>query len=274
LSVVRDNVNAVTVPEGIDASVPNAARMYDYYLGGKDNFAADRAAADAVLAVAPEMRAAAHSGRALIKRVVTHLVRDRGVRQILDLGSGLPTGENVHEIAHAIDPAVKVVYVDYDEVVCIHGRALLRDPDTTMVAHRDVLEPATIVDDPEVRALLDFDQPVAVLMMFLLHLVPDSDNPHAVVETYRKALAPGSFLAISHAANDARPDYMARITAIYERVNAPFIPRDRAGIEAFFGDFVLEDPGLVNVWPYRSPPRGMDPELARTGYSAVARKTP
>ncbi|WP_202963964.1 SAM-dependent methyltransferase [Actinoplanes friuliensis] len=262
----------MTVPEGIDAGVPNAARMYDYYLGGKDNFAADRAAAEAVLAVAPEMREAARSGRALIKRVVEHLVRERGIRQFLDLGSGLPAAENVHEIARAIDPSVKVVYVDYDEVVCIHGRALLEERDHAIILQRDVTEPGTVLDDPALRGLLDLDQPVAVLMMFLLHLIPDAAKPHEVVATYRDALAPGSFLAISHAANDARPDFMARITAIYERANAPFTPRDKPGIEAFFGDFTLEPPGLVNVWPYTEVPPGMNPDLSRTGYGGVARK--
>jgi SAM-dependent methyltransferase len=265
-------VTVVTVPAGIDATIPNAARMYDYYLGGKDNYAADRAAAEAVLAVAPEMREAARSGRALIKRVVEHLVRDRGVRQFLDLGSGLPAGENVHEIARAIDPSVRVAYVDYDDVVCIHGRALLCDPERTVMLRHDVRDPRTVLDDPELRGLIDLDQPVAVLMMFLLHLMPDSDKPQQVVQAYREALAPGSYLAISHAANDAHPDYMARITAIYRGANAPFTPRPREEIEAFFGDFELEPPGLVNVWPYEQTPKGMDPELARMGYGAVGRK--
>jgi SAM-dependent methyltransferase len=246
--------------------------MYDYYLGGKDNYAADRAAAEAVLTVAPEMREAARSGRALIKRVVEHLVRDRGIRQFLDLGSGLPAAENVHEIARAIDPSVRVVYVDYDDVVCIHGRALLCDPDHAIMLHRDIREPETVLGDPDLRGLLDLDQPVAVLMMFLLHLIPDADKPQDVVAAYRDALAPGSFLALSHATDDARPEYMARITAIYERANAPFRPRPRAEIEAFFGDFELEPPGLVNVWPYEQVPPGMDPDLSRTGYGAVARK--
>ena len=262
----------VTVPVGIDATVPNAARMYDYYLGGKDNYAADRAAAEAVLAVAPEMREAARMGRALIKRVVEHLIRERGIRQFLDLGSGLPAAENVHEIARAIDPAVRVVYVDYDAVVCAHGQALLAEPDRAIILRRDVREPETILGDKELRGLLDLSEPVAVLMMFLLHLIPDADKPQNMVAAYRDALAPGSFLAISHAANDARPDYMARITAIYRGANAPFTPRPRAQIAEFFGDFTLEQPGLVNVWPYEQVPPGMDPGLSGTGYGAVGRK--
>ena len=262
----------VTVPEGIDAKVPNAARMYDYYLGGKDNYAADRAAAEAVLAVAPEMRSAARQGRALIKRVVEHLVRERGVKQIVDVGSGLPTGENIHEIAHAIDPSVRVVYIDSDEVVCIHGRALLSQPDLVLMAQHDLLDPEAIFNDGAIKALIDFEQPVGVLMMFLLHLIADDAKPQEVLAAYRSALSPGSFLAISHAANDARPEYLARISAIYERADAPFTPRPREEIAAFFGDFVLEPPGLVNVWPYTELPADLDAALAGTGYSGVARK--
>jgi len=262
----------VTVPDGVDANVPNAARMYDYYLGGKDNFAADRAAAEQVLKVAPEMRQAAHSGRALIKRVVEHMVRDHGIRQIIDIGSGLPAGENVHEIAHAIDPSVRVVYVDNDEVVCIHGRALLSRPDLVGMVRHDMREPGELLGDPAVRQLIDPDRPTGVLMMFLLHLLPDADRPLELVATYRDALAPGSMLAVSHAANDARPDYMARISAIYERANTPFTPRSKEQIAEFFGDWELSPPGLVNVWPYTEIPEGMNADLAHTGYSSVARK--
>jgi SAM-dependent methyltransferase len=178
----------------------------------------------------------------------------------------------VHEIARAIDPSVRVVYIDYDDVVCIHGRALLCDPNRAIILRRDVREPQTILDDPELRGLLDLDQQVAVLMMFLLHLIPDADKPQDVVAAYRDALAPGSYLAISHATADARPDYMARISAIYKRANSPFTPRTRTEVETFFSDFQLEPPGLVNVWPYEQAPEGMNPDLAGTGYGAVGRK--
>src|SRR5215218_4592756 len=155
----------MTAPDGVDASIPNAARMYDYYLGGKDNFAVDRAAADAVLQVAPEMREVAREGRAAIRRAVEHIVTS-GVRQIIDIGSGLPTGRNVHDIAHDIDPSVRVVYVDIDNVVVIHGRALLSSPQTAMV-RGDLCDPSSLLDDAELRALIDLDQPVGVLMMYL-----------------------------------------------------------------------------------------------------------
>ncbi|MEV6342914.1 SAM-dependent methyltransferase [Actinoplanes sp. NPDC051851] len=261
----------MTAPDGIDANVPNAARMYDYYLGGKDNFAVDRTAAEAVLKVLPEMREAAVQGRALIKRVVRHMVAERGIRQIIDIGSGLPTGENVHDIAHAIDPSVRVVYVDYDGVVCIHGRALLAARHTAM-AQADLRDPAALLAHPEVKGLIDFGQPVGLLMMFLLHLVGEDDRPGEAVAAYREAVAAGSVLAISHAAVDARPDLMARISAVYERASSPFTPRGREEIRAFFGDWKLEDPGLVNVWPYPVPPADIDPALAGMGYGGVAVK--
>ncbi|GAA2658769.1 SAM-dependent methyltransferase [Paractinoplanes durhamensis] len=261
----------MTVPPGIDPTVPNAARMYDYYLGGKDNFAVDRAAAEQVLAVAPEMREAATQGRALIKRVVHHMVAERGIKQIVDIGSGLPTGENVHDIAHAVDPSVRVVYIDRDPVVCIHGRALLAGKNVAIV-EGDLRTPYEILADPDVQRLIDPAEPVGILMMFLLHLIADEDRPHDIVAGYRKAAAPGSVLAISHAANDARPDYMARISAIYERANSRFTPRSREDIADFFGDWPLERPGLANVWPYETLPDGMDPDLARMGYGGVAVK--
>jgi SAM-dependent methyltransferase len=246
-------------PVGVDPTVPNAARMYDYYLGGKDNFAVDRAAAV--------------QGRALIKRVVERLVRDAGITQIIDIGSGLPTGENVHEIAHAINPAVRVVYVDHDTVVCAHGRALLARPDRVLMANHDLRQPAAIVDDERIRRLIDFTQPVAILMMYVLHLIPDEDDPHAIVAAYRDAVAPGSYLAVSHASSDARPDFMAKISAIYERANSRFVPRRREDIEGFFGAFELVPPGLVHIWPYESLPAGVDQDLARTGFSGLGRKT-
>ncbi|MEV6495734.1 SAM-dependent methyltransferase [Actinoplanes sp. NPDC051633] len=228
------------------------------------------AAAEAVLQVAPEMREVAREGRAAIRRSVEHIVKS-GVRQIIDIGSGLPTGENVHDIAHAIDPSVRVVYVDLDDVVVIHGRALLSSPRTAMI-RGDVCDPSPLLNDPELRALIDLGRPVGVLMMYLLHLIPDTAGPQAAVAQLRDALAPGSMLSITHAANDRRPEYVARISAIYARANQPFTPRGKDEIAAFFGDWELEEPGLVNVWPYRTPPPAMNPELLDLGYSSVAVK--
>ncbi|MFJ2085540.1 SAM-dependent methyltransferase [Micromonospora chokoriensis] len=257
---------------GLQPDRPNAARMFDYYLGGKDNFAADRAAAEMVLQVAPWMPEAARQGRELISRTVRHLVEEKGIRQILDLGSGLPTQDNVHEIAHRIDPDVRVVYVDNDPVVCTHGRALLADSKTVSVVQADLTDPQQVLGHPAIGDAIDVGSPVAVLMMFVLHLVPDEQDPQRIVATYRDALAPGSYLALSHAGTDVHPDLMARISAIYARANSPFVPRSHADISRFFGDFVLEPPGLVNMWPHTEPPATADPQVARTGYSGLARK--
>lgn len=251
---------------------PNAARMFDYYLGGKDNFAADRAAAEMVLQVAPWMPEAARQGRDLIARTVRHLVQERGIRQIVDLGSGLPTQDNVHEIAQRLDPDVRVVYVDNDPVVCAHGRALLADSKTVSVVQADLSDPEQVLSHPSIGTAIDLGRPVAVLMMFVLHLVPDEQDPQRVVATYRDALASGSYLALSHASSDVHPDLMARISAVYARANSPFVPRSHEDISRFFGDFVLEPPGLVNMWPHTEPPATEDPQVARTGYSGVARK--
>jgi SAM-dependent methyltransferase len=246
--------------------------MYDYYLGGKDNFEADRAAADLVLAISPQVAEASRLARAMIGRVVRHLVAERGVRQIIDVGSGLPTRENVHEVAHRIDPSTRVVYVDHDAMVCAHSRALLNGGDNILVLRGDLSNPDGILKDPQVGALIEFDRPVAVLMMSVLHLIPEADKPHDILASYRKALAPGSYLAISHATNDVRSEQAAGISRIYERADSPFVPRSRAEITRFFGDFALEPPGLANFWPFVEAPEGVDPELARTGLSAIGRK--
>lgn len=261
----------MTAPDGIDVSIPNAARMWDYYLGGKDNFAIDRAAATRVLEAAPWIRGAAREGQAAIRRAVEHMVAVRGIRQILDIGSGLPSGAHVHDIALSLDPSVRVAYVDLDSVVVTHGRALLSSPQVAMIKG-DVCEPAALLDDPELRKVLDFEQPIGMLMMYLLHVVPESRGPQEAVATLRDALAPGSMLSLTHAAYDKRPDHVAVIAKIYEGANQPFVPRSKEEIASFFGDWEMEAPGLVNVWPYPTPPADIEPELLDLGYAGVAVK--
>ncbi len=255
----------------LDVTTPNAARMFDYYLGGKDNFEADRRAADAVLELVPYLRDATRTSRVHLGEVVRYIIGS-GVRQIIDLGSGLPTRENVHEIARAADPSTRVVYVDHDPVVVAHGQALLAEPGRVAMVHADLLQPEQVLADPEVRRLIDLDQPVAVLMMLTLHLVPPSAEPHDVVARYRTALAPGSVLAISHATSDAQGELMNHITEVYRQVDTPFTPRSHAEILRFFGDFELVPPGLVNVWPHAVPPDGMDPVLASMGLCGIGVK--
>ncbi|NUP00342.1 MAG: SAM-dependent methyltransferase [Nonomuraea sp.] len=266
-------------PQGVDPHIPNSARMYDYFLGGKDNFPADRQLAELVLSAMPEVKDGTRENRLLIGRVVRYLC-DQGITQFLDLGSGLPAAENVHEVALRLVPDARVVYVDSDPVVAAHGRALLADPERVAMLHGDVRRPQEILDSPEVRGLLDFGKPVAVLMMFLLHLIPDEDDPRSFVAAYRDVLAPGSYLAISHVGSDHVPDRVARVTEFYKRANAPFRPRPGKEIAAFFGDFELIPPGLATgmgpevVFPFADPesPAFFDEDFARMGYAGIGRK--
>ncbi|KAB8182686.1 SAM-dependent methyltransferase [Nonomuraea phyllanthi] len=268
------------VPQGVDPHIPNAARMYDYFLGGKNNFQADRDLADQVLRFLPETREGTRENRALVGRFVRYLC-EQGITQFLDLGSGLPAQENVHEIAHRHAPEARVVYVDNDPVVAAHGRALLADPHRVAMVLGDVRRPHDVLADPEVRALLDFRRPVAVLMMFVLHLIPDEDDPHGFVAAYREALAPGSYLAISHVGSDSHSALTDGVIRFYRQANLPFTPRPGADIAAFFGDFAFIPPGrLANGvgpelgWPYLDPdtPIFLDGDLARMGYAGIARK--
>ncbi|MEU6712292.1 SAM-dependent methyltransferase [Nonomuraea sp. NPDC046802] len=266
-------------PQGVDPHIPNAARMYDYFLGGKDNFQADRDLADMVLKAMPEVRIGTRENRALIGRVVQYLC-EQGITQFLDLGSGLPAQENVHEVAHRFAPEARVVYVDNDPVVATHGRALLADPNRVAMVLGDVRRPEEVLADPEVRALLDFNRPVAVLMMFILHLISDEDNPQGTVAGYRDALVSGSYLAISHATNDVGSQKIDRVVDFYRKANVEFTPRPGKEIGAFFGDFELIPPGLATglgphlVWPFIDPntPLFIDDDMARMAYAGIGRK--
>ncbi|MER6582823.1 SAM-dependent methyltransferase [Nonomuraea sp. NPDC001023] len=252
-----------SAPEGVDPNVPNVARMYDYYLDGKDNFAADRAAAEQILKVFPNTKEAARSNRAFLRRAVRHLV-DSGVRQIVDLGAGLPTQGNTHEIA----PEARVVYVDYDPVVCVHGRALLARTDNVDILQADIREVDTLLD--KLGALIDFDRPVAFLMLAILHFIPD-EQAHPIVARLREVSAPGSHLVISHAI-DARPDTTPQALEVYNQATAALSLRTDKEILAFFEGYELADPGLVfpQDWRPTEPPAltsGTD-----VGYVGVARK--
>lgn len=230
---------------GIDPNVPNVARMYDYYLGGKDNFASDRAAADRILKIFPETRDSARENRAFLARAV-HLLVESGIRQIVDLGSGLPTRGNTHEIAHEIAPDAHVVYVDYDSVVCAHSRAILGNDDNVTVVQADVRAPETLL--AELHGHVDFDQPVAFLLLAVLHFVPD-ENPdgagaYQIIERLREVSAPGSHLVVSHG-TDAKPDTTPEALEIYNRATAALSLRTHAEISRFFDGYELLEPGLV-----------------------------
>jgi SAM-dependent methyltransferase len=237
-------------PSGIDIDQPSAARMYDYYLGGSHNFAADREAAKAVIAAIPDVADGCRANRAFLRRVVRELVA-AGVRQFVDIGSGIPTVGNVHEVAQRIAPDTRVVYVDSDPVAVIHAQQLLAGNDRVGVLRADLRQPAQILGHPDAAALMDFGQPVAILLFAVLHFVSDADNPTAVLAALRDALAPGSYLAITHGTGDSRPRSASDAQGVYQRTAYPLTMRSRAGIASLFGGFDLIEPGLVWVSQWR-----------------------
>jgi len=240
-----DDAHTPPTPPHLPTDKPSVARMYDYYLGGHHNFAIDRAAAEAVLAIAPDIGLGARANRAFLRRVVRFLVA-RGVAQFLDVGAGIPTVGNTHEVAGAADPAARVVYVDIDPVAVAHARAILGDhPYATAIA-ADAREPAALLAHPAVRGLLDFERPVAVLLLAFLHLLPDDDEARRVVAAFVAALPPGGYLAIAHATVEgASPAQIAQIERLYAGTTTPATFRPRAAIAAFFAGLELVEPGLV-----------------------------
>lgn len=231
-------------PEGVDVERPSAARSYDYLLGGSHNFAVDREAARQALAMMPDLVMQAQVNRAFLYRAVRYLL-DAGVRQFVDIGSGVPTVGNVHEVAQRVDPQARVVYVDVDPVAVAHSQAMLAGNPLATVVQQDLRAPAEILDHPEVRGLLDLEAPVGLLLLAILHAIPDPDQPHRIVGQLRDALAPGSHLAISHATPDSMPQAWERIVELSVRSSYPVTPRSRPDVERFFTGFELVDPGLV-----------------------------
>jgi hypothetical protein len=267
------------VPPGLDISRANIARVYDYTLGGKDNYAVDRQVADLSDAVMPA-RPGARANRAFLRRVVRHLTADAGVRQFVDIGSGLPTQGNVHEVAQAVSPETKTIYVDYDPMVLIHARALLGRTNATEVITADVRRPAEIFDNDTVRRFLDFDRPIGLLLFAILHHVNDDEEPAAISRDLRDELPTGSYLAISHFHNpgSAQPA-CAEMAVEAERVFAENLGtgrfRTREEIGAYFGDFEMLEPGLVPYDEWRPDP--VDPPLPEAmrhlALCGVAKKT-
>ncbi|WP_243708781.1 SAM-dependent methyltransferase [Actinomadura sp. GC306] len=254
----------------LKVDVAHPARMYDYYLGGKDNYEADRAAAEAALAAAPELRAIARENRAFLHRAVRHLV-DSGVRQFLDLGAGLPTQRNVHEVAQEIAPETRVVYVDSDPIVLVHARALLNGLGRTAVVQADVREPERILADEQVRSLIDFDQPLAVMLVSVLQFVPDRE-PEDIVAPLRDAMPSGGYLVVSHPTQDFRTSQVNEVASTYTRAKAPAVARRKSEIERIFDGFEVLEPGIVQT-PLWRPDGPVTPNLDLIWmYGAVGRK--
>ncbi|MFC4059303.1 SAM-dependent methyltransferase [Planomonospora corallina] len=263
-------------PAGIDPTVPSVARMYDYFLGGKDNFASDRKAAEELLKIIPSVRTLARDNRAFMRRAVTEIAR-RGVDQFLDIGSGLPTQENVHEIVHRVVPGARVVYVDNDPIVMAHGRAILEDNPHTAVVQADMREPKALLDHPEIRARLDFDRPVAVILLAMLHFVPDDEDAAGIVAAVRETLAPGSHLVISHGyAGNLPADTVREGQEIYRSTSAGSATlRTPAHLAAYVDGLEVLEPGIVPVEAWR-PEFEEDavPDFERPGALCVVARVP
>ncbi|GAB3825308.1 SAM-dependent methyltransferase [Dactylosporangium cerinum] len=252
----------------VDPNRPSAARIYDYFLGGTHNFAVDREVAERAFALVPEMPQMARDNRAFLRRAV-RLAASRGIGQFIDIGSGIPTEGNVHEAARAADPGARVVYVDVDPTAVIHSRQILGDDPRTVVLQADLHHVDQILDDPAVRALVDFDQPVCLLLVAMLHFIPDSPELHAALRRYRDAVAPGSVLAVSHGTAGSRPDRLEDLATLYVRTGTPLVLRDRAAILGLLDGWQLLDPGLVHL-PLWHPDPGDPPVEDPDAYAALA----
>ena len=256
----------------IDSSVAHPARVYDYWLGGKDNYAADREAAERVLAVTPGLRVRVRANRAFLARAVRYLAGEAGIRQFLDIGTGIPSANNTHEVAQDVAPDARVVYVDNDPIVLAHARALLAsDPrGATQYLDGDLRQPASILR--EAAQTLDFSRPTGLLLFGILHLVQDSEDPRGIVAELMDALPAGSYLALSHPALDIGPAQATAQQRYNERVSTPQTLRTREEVAGFFEGLDLVPPGLVYVHTWR-PGAGVEvPPGATSAHGGVARK--
>ncbi|WP_432991688.1 SAM-dependent methyltransferase [Dactylosporangium sp. CA-233914] len=259
-------------PEDVDISVPNAARMYDYSLGGFHNFAVDREMVERVVSLAPNARQIGLANRAFLGRVVRRLVAG-GVRQFLDVGSGIPTLANVHEVAQQADPRARVMYVDIDPVAVAHGRAILAGNPNADAMLGDVRRPDDIVRHPEVSGLLDFTEPVAVLLIAVLHFVPDADDPAGIVRRFREAVKPGSYIAISHGSPPPqREQDAAAVTSVYQRTSTPLHLRSTEEIRGLLDGLDIVEPGVVPVTDWHPEPEDAGTEPRPEVLAAVGRK--
>ena len=256
-----------------DTSVANQARIYDYLLGGKDNYAADRAAAEAALKIYPEWAFTARANRAFLGRVVRYLTAEAGIRQFLDIGTGIPTAGNTHQVAQDIAPETRVVYVDYDPIVLAHARALLTSSEAgaTDYIDADLRDTGAILS--RAAQLLDFSKPVAVTLIAILHAIPDSDDPHGKVATLMERLPPGSYLALSLLGREfLAPEKLKEVEDTSSRmIQGQFTWRSRDEVARFFEGMDLVAPGLVRVEDWRAKP-GADDAGESPLWCAVGRK--
>ncbi|WP_203924094.1 SAM-dependent methyltransferase [Rugosimonospora africana] len=257
---------------GFDTTVAHPARVYDYWLGGKDNFAADREAAERVLAATPGLRTRVRANRAFLARVVRFLVGSAGITQFLDIGTGIPSPNNTHQVAQAVVPAARVVYVDNDPIVLTHARALLTSSaeGATNYLDADLRNPERILEEAAQR--LDFDRPIGVILLGVLHLVQDSEDPWAIVGRLMAAVPSGSYLAISHPALEINPGQQEAQKRYNERVSTPQTLRTQSDVARFFTGLELVEPGLVQVHQWRPEAGDPVPDDGTSAHGGLARK--
>ena len=261
-------------PRSIDISVPSVSRIYDFYLGGSHNFEVDREAARRAMEFMPGLPKIMQANRAFMRRAVRHAV-DQGITQFLDIGSGIPTFGNVHEVAQAASPGARVVYVDRDPVAVAHSQAVLDGNAHADVAAADLLKPQDILTSPQVERLLDLDRPVALLLVAILHFVEDAEDPYGAVAQLSDALAPGSMLVLTHASYEGIPlpaERAGGAVDVYKDIRNPLIMRSREEIARFFEGYDMVEPGLVPMphWRPDTAPEDEDP-YAFSGFAGVGR---
>jgi len=257
----------------LDTSVAHSARVYDYWLGGKDNFAADRIAAERVIEVRPQIRTDVRANRAFLGRAVRYLAAEAGIRQFLDIGTGLPSADNTHEVAQSVAPDSRVVYVDNDPIVLVHARALLTGTAEGVTAYldADLHDPETIL--AQAAQNLDFSQPVAVLLVAVLHHFPDADDPYGIASRLRAAVVSGSYLVISHPAADIQAEAVAEVARRYNaQVPAGQTRRTHDEVARFFGDWDILDPGVTQTVQWRPDQGPLSTSPAVPMWAGVARK--
>ncbi|MFR9757326.1 SAM-dependent methyltransferase [Streptomyces sp. TR06-5] len=262
-------------PQGIDLTVPSVSRMYDYYLGGSHNFEVDREAARRAIEAWPGLPKVMKANRAFMRRAIRYAV-EQGVTQFLDIGSGIPTFGNVHEVAQQEHPDARVVYVDNDPVAVAHSRAVLQDNDATDVVSADFRSPDDILESTEVARLLDLDRPVALMLVALLHFIEDADEPYRAVAALRDALPEGSVMVITHASGDGEyrvADRGAGTSDVYRRFGSALLMRTKDDVERFFDGWELVSPGLTSMprWRPDGPVEEDDP-VVFSGFAGVGRK--
>jgi len=261
-------------PRSVDISVPSVSRIYDYYLGGSHNFEVDREAARKAMEFMPGLPKIMQANRAFMRRAVRFAL-DEGIDQFLDIGSGIPTFGNVHEVAQSDRPDVRVAYVDHDPVAVAHSQAVLAGNENAGVAAADLRKPQEILASPEVERLIDRNRPVALLLVAILHFVEDEDDPHRAVAELRDALAPGSLLVLTHASYEGIPlpaERAAGTVDVYKDIRNPLIMRSRDEIARFFEGYDMVEPGLVSMphWRPQTAPEDEDP-FAFSGFAGVGR---